>query len=124
MDSITLAAVTTAVATLGMEAAKTVTSEVVKETWGKVKQWFGWTKTPPLEDLAAEIAMALSANTHAAEQIVAELKKTETGAASRLASKVVITVTNTTGPITAGGKVTVVQGKDFKPQGDMVIGGG
>jgi len=70
------------------------------------------------------VATALAANTAAADKIVAELKSANTGTASRLVSKVSITITNTTGPINAGGKVVIVQAKDMTAQNDMNIGAG
>lgn len=124
MDPITLATVTTAVATLGMDVAKNVATDAAQHVWGKIKGWLGMTKEPAVEDLAAEVATALAANTATLEKIVAELKAINTGTASRLVSKVPVTIINTTGPIVAGGKVTVVQGNDFTSKGDMTIGGG
>ena len=122
MEDTTLATVTSAVVTLALESAKDAASTAAKSAWSKVKGWLKIDKDPATETLAQAVAAALKANTAAAEQIVAELKAANLGAASRLVSKVTVTVTNTTGPITAGGKVTVVQGKDFQSQGDMVIG--
>ena len=102
MEPITLAAVTTAVVTLALDAAKEVATDAVRHTWAKVKGWLGWTKEPATEDLATAVATALAANTAAADKIVAELKSANTGTASRLVSKVSITITNTTGNMTAG----------------------
>jgi len=124
MEPITLAAVTTAVVTLALDAAKEVATDAARHTWAKVKGWLGWTKEPATEDLATAVATALAANTTAAEQIVAELKTANIGAASQMVSKVSVTVTNKTGPINAGGKVVIVQAKDMTAQNDMNIGGG
>lgn len=124
MEPLTLAAVTSAVVTLALDAAKQAAPQVAKDTWGRIKGWLGWTNEPPTEDLAGKVASALQANTQAAERIVAELKKSDAGTASRLASKISIVVTNTTGDIRAAGKVVIVQATDVKSQGDMVIGGG
>jgi len=124
MEPITLAAVTTAVVTLALDAAKEVATDAARHTWAKVKVWLGLTKEPATEDLATAVATALAANTAAADKIVAELKAANTGTASRLVSKVSITITNTTGPINAGGKVVIVQAKDMIAQNDMNIGGG
>ena len=124
MEPITLAAVTTAVVTLALDAAKEVATDAARHTWAKVKAWLGLTKEPATEDLATVVATALAANTTAAEQIVAELKTANIGAASQMVSKVSVTVTNKTGPINAGGKVVIVQAKDMTAQNDMNIGGG
>jgi hypothetical protein len=124
MEDTTLATVTSAVVTLALDAAKEAASNAAKSAWGKIKGWLKLDKDPATEDLAREVATALKANTAAAEQIVAELKTSQTGAASRLASKVTISVTNTTGAITAGGKVVIVQAKDMTAQRDMNIGAG
>lgn len=124
MEPITLAVVTTAVVTLALDAAKEMAPQVAKDTWSKFKGWLGWTKTPPTEDLANEIAVALTANTQAAEQIVTELKKSDTGAASRLASKINITVTNTTGNINAGRDAVNIQGQRNVFGPGTRIGGG
>ena len=102
MEPITLAAVTTAVVTLALDAAKEAATDAARHTWAKVKAWLGLTKELTTEDLATVVATALAANTAAAEQIVAELKTANTGAASRLVSKVSITITNTTGNMIAG----------------------
>ena len=124
MEPITLAAVTTAVVTLALDAAKEVATDAARHTWAKVKVWLGLTKEPATEDLATAVATALAANTAAADKIVAELKSANTDTASRLVSKVSVTITNTTGQITAGGKVVIVQAKDMTAQNDMNIGGG
>ncbi len=124
MEPITLAAVTTAVVTLALDAAKAVATDAARQTWTKVKGWLGWIKEPATEDLATAVATTLAANTAAVEKIVAELKSANAGAASQLVSKVTINITNTTGPITAGGKVVTVQAKDITAQHDMNIGGG
>ena len=62
MDPITLAAVTTAVVTLALDAAKEVATDAARHTWAKVKGWLGLTKEPATEDLATAVATALAAN--------------------------------------------------------------
>ena len=123
MEPITLAAVTTAVVTLALDAAKGVATDAARDTWGKVKVWLGWTKEPATEDLATAVAAALAANTTAAEQIVAELKSANTGTASRLVSKVIVTVTNTTGNMTAGRDNFNFQGAKVKTGDGTKFGG-
>src|SRR5262245_36041901 len=110
MEPITLATVTTAATTLALDAAKDAASDVAKQAWEKIKGWLGWTKTPPTEDLAGAIASALAKNTDAAESIIAELKARDTGLASRLASKVEISFSNTAGNARADRDVIIVQG--------------
>lgn len=124
MDPITLAAITSAVVTLALDATKDIAKDEIKGAWTKVKGWLGWTKTPPTEELATQIATALNSNAQLVEQILAELKSSNAGAASKLASQVTIHIQQSTDKIKAGGKVTIVQGKDFASQGDMNIGGG
>ena len=102
MEPTTLAVVTTAVVTLALDVAKEVATDAARLTWSKVMGWLGLTKQPATEDLATAVATALAANTAAAEQIIAELKSVNTGAASQLVSKVSVTITNTTGSMTAG----------------------
>lgn len=124
MEPITLAVVTTAATSLALEATKDFAKDEIKSVWTKVKGLLGFKAEPKTEDLAEKIATALNANALLAEQILAELKATNTSIASKLAAKVTVNVQQTTGPINAGGKVTVVQGRDFAAQGDMNIGGG
>lgn len=100
MDPITLATLTAAVSTLGMEAMKATASEAGKSVWEKVKGWLGFEKTPGVEDMAHEVATALVKNGQAAEQVLTELKKADAGTASRMVQKTV--VTNSTGTMTAG----------------------
>lgn len=124
MDPITLATVTAAVVTLAQDAAKELAPQIAKDAWGKIKECLGWTKTPPAEDFARKVAETLAANTQTAVQILAELKKANVGAASRMASKVSIVVTNTVGGINAGGNVATLQAEKVNAQGDIVIGRG
>ena len=123
MEPITLAAVTTAVVTLALDAAKEVATDGARQTWVKVKGWLGWTKEPATEDLATDVATALAANTTAAERIVAELKSANTGTASRLLSKVSVTITNTTGNMTAGRDNFNFQGAKVKTGDGAKFGG-
>jgi len=124
MEPITLAAVTTAVVTLALDAAKEVATDGARQTWVKVKGWLGWTKEPATEDLATDVATALAANTTAAEQIVAELKAANIGAASQMVSKVSVTVTNKTGSMTAGRDINSVQSGSIQvDDGDFNVGG-
>ena len=124
MDPVTLAVVTTAASTLAMEAGKTGVGEIAKDAWTKVKGLFGWSKDPATEDLAQDIAKALTANPDVAQQIATLLKTSNSGTASRLMSKVTITVTNTTGNITAGRDVNNIQGKNITFGPGTKFGGG
>ena len=123
MDPVTLAVVTTAASTLAMEAGKAGVGEIAKDAWTKVKGLFGWSKDPATEDLAESIYKALAAKPAVAQQVAELLKTTNTGAASRLVSKVTITVTNTTGNITAGRDVNTIQGQKIVFGSGTKIGG-
>jgi hypothetical protein len=69
--------------------------------------------------MAHDVAHSLSKNPQAAEQIVEELKRHDTGDASRLVSK----ITNTTGNMTAGRDNFNFQGAEIKTRDHTKFGG-
>ena len=95
MDPITLATVTAAVTSLGLEAAKGAASEAGKTAWTNIKSRFGWKVDPSPDALAHETAQKLHGDDELAERIVEILKQSKAGSSSALvehitAEKVVV----------------------------------
>lgn len=59
MDLVSLATVTAAATTLGIECLKGAGSSAGKDLWTKVRALLGWSKDPSPEQLAHEIAQRL-----------------------------------------------------------------
>jgi hypothetical protein len=87
-DPVTLATVTAAVTTLGLECAKSVASEAGKSIWGKVKSLFGWASDPAPDKLAHEAAEKMAAQPDLLEQVVALLKAEGGGTAGQLVGRI------------------------------------
>jgi hypothetical protein len=70
MDPIALAAVTSAVTTLAMEAAKSTAGEAGKSLWEKIKKRLGFASDPKPEELPVQIAIKLNGDEKLASEII------------------------------------------------------
>jgi hypothetical protein len=88
VDPVTLATVTSAVTTLGLDIAKQVASDATKALWGKVKSLLGWTADPPPDRLAVEAAKKLAEEPELVARVNLLLKAAPAEAAGQLVGSI------------------------------------
>ncbi len=88
MDPITLATVTAALTTLGVEVPKGAASAGGKDLWGKVKSLFGWGADPAPSEMAPAIAHRLENDDALVQTLVGLLKAQPAGTASQLVGSI------------------------------------
>ncbi|WP_148282418.1 hypothetical protein [Corallococcus coralloides] len=87
MDPVTLATVTSAITVLGTKVAEGVVGEASKTLWERVLKTFGWSSTPPTEQLAQTTATHLQAHPEQAAQALSILKQ-DTGSVGMLVGRI------------------------------------
>ena len=88
IDPIALASITSAVSVLGNEFFKGVAGEAGKSTWAKIKTLFNWQSDPKPEDIPHTVATALNSSPELAGQVLALLKKDQTGSPSAMVGNI------------------------------------